>query len=565
MFYNNLKMIWKIVGLLAVLGAVSIGGVWYAGSQMSMISELYSGLVTGPSVASQKLARANRDVVGVNLAIYRNITDPTAEGTTASQAAMRTALTSYNTTMGEAKSLTPTFRSRIEEVERVFQQAVDVTCAPTVRMASEATTPEQSAQAAVVMRRDCEPALAQVLANGAKLGADLLVYVNKQSADANATADQAKMIAISVVVVAILAVIGLAVFLVRSGIVAPIASMMGLMTAMGRGDLSQRVSGTERRDEIGAMSGALETFREQLQQAEQARQAQAAREEAERLLLEKRQKLADAFVGDMRQLASAFAASSSQVADSARNLSATAEQTSRQAQAVAAAAEEAATNVQTVAASSEELAASVREITGQVSHSANVADVAFKEAESSNARIVDLARAAEDIGDVISLIKGIADQTNLLALNATIESARAGEAGKGFAVVASEVKELAAQTGKATDEIAGKISEIQNATQGTVTSMAEIIRVVGNIKQISSSIAGAVEEQGAATGEIAQNCQLAATGTQQVTSNIGGVGQAAQLTGSASSELLNLSEGLSGQAVDLNRVVEKFVADLNAA
>ncbi len=209
--------------------------------------------------------------------------------------------------------------------------------------------------------------------------------------------------------------------------------------------------------------------------------------------------------------------------------------------------------MQTVAASSEELATSVREITGQVSHSADVAEQAFREVEASSTRIGALSTAAADIGDVIGLIRGIADQTNLLALNATIEAARAGDAGRGFAVVASEVKQLAAQTARATADISGKVTEIQTATEGTVSSMSQIQRVVTDIKQISSSIAGAVEEQGAATGEIAQNCQQAATGTQQVTDNIGGVGQAAQMTGAASDQLLALSQDLSSQASELRR------------
>ena len=84
-----------------------------------------------------------------------------------------------------------------------------------------------------------------------------------------------------------------------------------------------------------------------------------------------------------------------------------------------------------------------------------------------------LAESAEKIGDVVGLITDIASQTNLLALNATIEAAHAGDAGKGFAVVASEVKNLANQTGKATEEIDAQITQIQAATKEAV----EAIRV----------------------------------------------------------------------------------------
>ncbi len=565
MSYANLPMIWKVVSLLLLLGAISIGGAFYATMGMSSLDTMYTEIIEGPQVAALQLAQANRGQSMIAVAIYGNIVAATDDANKAAMTARLEAEKFVSDRIEAAKKAAPKYNESITAIQAKLQSAVSGACAETLRIANESTDAEGNVRAAKLMDAGCRPALDQVLQASTAVSRTIVEDVRKMNEAGTAATLHTKILVLGSIGAATALVIALAIFLVRSGIVAPIKAMMEIMTAMGKGDLSRKVTGTGRADEIGAMSTTLEVLQGQLREAEQLREAQAKREAVERELLTKRETLAQAFVARMKELAASFAQSSGEVAHSARDLSSTAEECSRQAQAVAAAAEQAATNVQTVAASSEELAASVREITSQVSHSADVADIAFKEAESSNARIGDLSTAATAIGDVISLIEGIASQTNLLALNATIEAARAGEAGRGFAVVASEVKELAAQTAKATADISDKVREIQHATTGTVTSMAEIVRVVTNIKQISSTIASAVEEQGAATGEIAQNCQQAATGTQQVTENIEGVGRAAEMTGAASTQLLTLSEGLSGQAADLRTVVESFVRDLNAA
>src|SRR5262249_10811731 len=149
------------------------------------------------------------------------------------------------------------------------------------------------------------------------------------------------------------------------------------------------------------------------------------------------------------------------------------------------------------------------------------------------------------------------EQTNLLALNATIEAARAGEAGRGFAVVASEVKALAAQTGKATEEIGTQIAGMQSATQESVAAINAIGATITRISQITSAIA--------APQEIARNVQQAANGTAQVAGDITEVNRGATETGSASAQVLASAQGLAGESNHLKVEVEKFLATVRAA
>ena len=176
-----------------------------------------------------------------------------------------------------------------------------------------------------------------------------------------------------------------------------------------------------------------------------------------------------------------------------------------------------------------------------------------------------LASAAEKIGDVLRLIGAIASQTNLLALNATIEAARAGEAGRGFAVVASEVKELASQTAKATDEIAGQVAAIQAATGHCVTAIGGISDTIREISGIATTIAAAVEQQGSATREIARSVQQAATGTSEVSVNVTGASQSADRSRALADDVLAATGQLGRQADALHESVDTFLAGLRDA
>ncbi len=150
----------------------------------------------------------------------------------------------------------------------------------------------------------------------------------------------------------------------------------------------------------------------------------------------------------------------------------------------------------------DDLSTASSEIAASVANSAASASETLEVAMVANDVIKSLGENSNKIGEIVQVIDAVARQTNLLALNATIEAARAGEAGKGFAVVANEVKELAKQTGEATEEIARMIEAIQADTSRAVSAVRDIGDKIQNVTDMTNTIASATEEQTATISEI---------------------------------------------------------------
>ncbi|QDI83330.1 HAMP domain-containing protein [Methylorubrum populi] len=349
------------------------------------------------------------------------------------------------------------------------------------------------------------------------------------------------------------------------GIARPIRRAVQATERLAAGDLATPVDDVARRDEVGALNRALAVFKDsalarQRLEAEQTRDTTAKMMRAERL-----DAVTRAFEADATRMTSGLNTAAADMEVTARSMSGIADQTTTQAMAVSSTATQTAANVQTVAASAEELSASIAEITTQVAQSISLIGAAVDCVGEADATIRTLSDTAERIGTVVAMISGIAGQTNLLALNATIEAARAGEAGRGFAVVATEVKELAARTGQATEEVSTQIGAIQDATKAAVTAIRAIGRQIASLEQVSASIAAAMEEQEAATREITRNVQEAARGTEHVTGSADGMRQGAGETGAAATQVLGAARQLARDSEGLSRTVASFLADVKTA
>ncbi|WP_204951807.1 methyl-accepting chemotaxis protein [Methylopila capsulata] len=219
--------------------------------------------------------------------------------------------------------------------------------------------------------------------------------------------------------------------------------------------------------------------------------------------------------------------------------------TNGEAASAASAAVQSTANVQSVAAGAEELAASVSEISRQLDFALKTTIEAVDAANRASDTAGGLASSATEIGSVTELIRDIAAQTNLLALNATIEAARAGEAGRGFAVVAAEVKNLAAQTSQATDEISRNVATVQSSTSGVVDAIRAVVATIQQIHSASASIASAVEEQSAVTQDMSANMHEAARAVETVTESLNSIARSASDIDAATQQVRAASRSIA--------------------
>jgi len=311
-------------------------------------------------------------------------------------------------------------------------------------------------------------------------------------------------------------------------------------------DLTVRLS-LNRQDEIGTLAGCIDQFISNL----------------------------DDIIMNIGRKTETVAASSSEVFMASERMHEEASDLSSRSNSVAAAAEEMNSSMHTVAAASEEASTNISivadaaglmqsNITGIAHNCAEAGKISGKakqQVDSATEKVGRLGEAAKEIGNVTQVITDIAEQTNLLALNATIEAARAGEAGKGFAVVAGEIKNLAAQTAKATESIREKIEGIQNSTRETVQEVGTIAEVIAGVDHIVNEIAKAVEEQSRTATEVAGNIEQASIGIAEVNENVAQSSQVAseiakdiaQVDGIAS-EMSGRAAGLTNGAKDLDQL-----------
>lgn len=367
--------------------------------------------------------------------------------------------------------------------------------------------------------------------------------------------------------------------LIRRGVAAPLHDLTQAMTRLAQGHLNDTIAYTERPDEIGQMARSMAAFREHILAAQQATEAQA--ETIVATIGAGLSALAQADLthridrdldGRFSELVSDF----NQAMEAVARLVEAVEQVTHSVQQDTVALHDAAQGleqrsgeqaagiadigvtmrhlidgIQTAAAGAQDVSALAVQASDQTSDARGVvadADLAMTEIQSSTQRI----------GQIVTLIEGIALQTNLLALNAGVEAARAGDAGRGFAVVATEVRALAQRSAAAASDIKALIeASIKQVHRG-----GELFSRSG---QAFETIAGQVGAVSARAETIANQTSLQAAGMQQIDSVIRTIAQATRRNEDIAQGTSHAVANLTAQVEYLNKLIAGFRLDRSSA
>lgn len=425
-----------------------------------------------------------------------------------------------------------------------------------------------------------------------KMEESVAVGVKRLSASNQATILYSALVLAFAIIVTIAASMLLATY----GILRPVASLRQTMSRLADGELDVEICEADRGDEIGTMAHKVVVFREnarrrvELESSAAARDAEAQADQLHRAAEKEKQDAAVEHViatlasalnrlskGDVsHRITTPFAGSFDRIREdfnvSSQHLEATlsavgsnAQSISASANEIRAAADELAGRTEQQAASVEETAAALEEITTATKDAttrAQEADALVKkarEAAQTSGLVVEraigamqaISSSSGEINNIIGVIDDIAFQTNLLALNAGVEAARAGEAGKGFAVVAQEVRELAQRSAKAAKEIKGLIT-----TSGDqVRTGVELVEETGTVLQ---SIVAHVEDISTRVQGIATAAREQLIGLQEINGAISTIDHTTQRNAAMVEESTAASHALSGDIVELNRLLQQF-------
>ncbi|MDA5560886.1 HAMP domain-containing methyl-accepting chemotaxis protein [Exiguobacterium sp. MMG028] len=186
-----------------------------------------------------------------------------------------------------------------------------------------------------------------------------------------------------------------------------------------------------------------------------------------------------------------------------------------------------------------------------------------EQVKSSQGQVRDFEQQADEVTELVTMIRQISQQTNLLALNAAIEAARAGEHGKGFAVVASEIRKLSdsvAESVSEISEIVGSVKQNSIALGQTftesMTAAEEGKKTLESTKHAFTEIERSVRHMQQLTGSMRSQLDRVKTNQDHIQHGLSEIASISEESTAGNEEVAASTEQMSATSETMNRLVK---------
>jgi methyl-accepting chemotaxis protein len=573
---HDIKISAKIVGLLAMLGTLCLGIAMYGNTTLTRSDAAYSTLVNNHLTSAVKLARTHRLSTSM-LASGFSLLVPGRDLTAAEQQESEN-FKKAQVLLAEVKSLRPEIEAKVGDVSLLVGQVHEAT-GIAIKHAKRGDV--GNARAAIDTAEAAYDKMAGILV---PLNNGTIAESARMSEELSTNAATTSKATLVISLIGIAAAIGFGLVVTRAGITGPISQLRDTMRALAAGNTDVEVQGTEWRDEIGAMSRSVLTFREAAVAQKQAAVEKMVADAAQQLVVnELTTGLAKLSQGDLTAqinaaLAPEYAELKSNFNGAVNSLNSTIGAVTTSAASIrmasveiAQASEDLARRTESNAASLEQTSAALTEIDGRLKDSAKAsertvgrADEAIQTVQNGRSMAVEAVAAmgrvsdsAKGIDNVIEGLDKIAFQTRVLAMNAAVEAGRAGDAGRGFAVVADLVSALAMRAEE----------EAKRARDQLTVTQTDVVSAVGAVQKVDAaltSITENVDEVHVLLRGMASGNETQATAIGQITEAIGSMDKSTQQNAAMVEQTSAAARNLATEISELSERAGQFKTEDSA-